>query len=258
MSLEFHFLNERPKNCNIICNSDHSNKLGILGSSDNPMHDLVLYLGDRTEMWPGSSIILSEIPDTPIHLKGDGIIVDLTVIRESIILGLPTCDCCPIIITNNQAKAGLAHISTETLGLYKTASSGNKNSHKIPILHQIFSLIKPENCIIWMGPCIQKCCYEFSAKDADLLKTQMETCYPKIECADDFYRPHNKTKVYVDFPNIIVAAMVSMGVNPQSIVMEYCSCTVCGVVPRTGKPWHSYRKSGNTDNHNWAILEITP
>ena len=262
--INFYFLNKKPENCNIICNSKHNCKLGILGAgnnpTDSPASNPILYLGDRTEMWPGSAIVLVNIPETPIYINSDGVVVDLAVVKESISFGLPTCDCCPLLIMDDKGKIALAHISLKTLSLHETVTSnGINNSQKIPILHQIFSIMKPKNCNVWMGPCIRQCCYEFSANDALLLKSQTEVHYPEIEYIDEFhgFHPHCDNKVYVDFPNIIVAAMVSMGVNPQSIVMEYCSCTVCGVVPRTGKPWHSYRRSGNTDNHNWAVLEIT-
>jgi len=260
MSLEFHFLNERPENCNIICNSNHSNKLGILGSNDNPMHDPVLYLGDQTEMWSGSSIILSEIPDIPIHLKCDGIIVDLTAItaiKDPISFGLPTCDCCPLLIMDEKGKIALVHISTETLSLYKTAVNNEiSNSQKTPVLHQIFSVMEPKNCIVWIGPCIKRCCYEFGKDDAELLTEQTQMHYPGVDISE-FHYPHCDDKVYVDFPGIITAVMVSMGVSIESIITEYCSCTVCGIMPKTKEPWQSYRRSGNTNNHNWLFVEIT-
>ena len=260
--INFYFLNKKPESCNAICNSNHSCKLGILDAGDNPSDDPVpvpiLHLGDQTVMWPGSGIILQNIPETPMRINGDGVIVDLTVIKDSISFGLPTCDCCPLLIMDDKGKIALAHISTETLSLYKTAVNNEiSNSQKTPVLHQIFSVMKPRNCIVWVGPCIGRCCYEFGKDDADLLTEQTQIHYPGIDISEFHYPHHSDDKVYVDFPGIITAAMVSMGVNTESIITEHCSCTFCGTVPKTKEPWQSYRRNGHTNDHNWLFVEIT-
>lgn len=264
-TIEIHFLNRAPIDpCDIVCTSNHSCNVGRLERNNNPTPATVLHLGDDGPYFGGSSVVLNKIPPNT-YLKGDGITVDTTIIKKPVSFGLPTCDCCPLVFWHKQSGMMiLLHISTETLALYETKKrEGEADPYKIPVLHKIFpkgSLIDPKQCEITMGPCISSCCYEFGLKDAELLKEQLEAFYPEINL-NRLIHPHveDENKVYLDFPGIIEGALITMDVKSENISREHCDCTVCTKIPGTEKPmWHSYRRIGDTKDHNWAVVVVSP
>jgi len=149
--------------------------------------------------------------------------------RQGSTLGIFTADCVPIFILD---------IATPVIGIAHAGWRGTYAKIAVKTVLQMKTTFgtEPENCLVHLGPSIQKCCYEVSP---ELLK----------QFSDQFGRDvHNGQCLCLQTANL--CQLVDAGVPYKSISISPF-CTACNT-----EDFYSYRAEGGQTGRMLSFIHL--
>jgi len=153
-----------------------------------------------------------------IHNSTDALIT----LKQNVMLLITTADCVPIFIYEPEKKI-IANIHAGWRGTRQ-----NILSSTIKTLIDRFK-VKPENCILCLGPSIGQCCFEVSNYVASLFKD---------DYGAEYLRLNDKTgKNHVDLKAVNIDVALSLGIKNGNIF----NCNICTCC---NENFFSYRRDG--------------